>query len=108
MKTKITTMGLVVFAVVQFFSFTPAQAELIIIAVEATVDTVDDQVGHLEGNISPGDTISGYYTYESTTATARGPLRAGKFSYLRLDSIFLIFTPTTYHIQNTLHTLALR
>ncbi len=67
MKTKITTMGLVVFAVVQFFSFTPAQAELITIAIEATVDTVSDPCGHLEGNISLGDTISGYYTYESTT-----------------------------------------
>ena len=44
-----------------------AQAELITIAIEATVDTVSDPCGHLEGEIIAGSLITGHYIYESTT-----------------------------------------
>jgi hypothetical protein len=45
----------------------PARATLITIQIEAVVDTVNDSGNYLEGQISPGDIITGYYTYESTT-----------------------------------------
>lgn len=45
----------------------PAKGYLVTIAIEAVVDSVDDDAGYLEGKISPGNIITGYYTYESTT-----------------------------------------
>ena len=44
-----------------------AQAELIIINITATVNIVNDFGNYLEGKIHVGDTITGSYTYESTT-----------------------------------------
>jgi len=49
------------------FSARPAHSILITIEITAEVDSVDDPSGYLEGNISVGDTITGTYTYESTT-----------------------------------------
>ena len=43
---------------------TSAKAELITIAIEAEVNNVSDSAGHLEGKISAGSLISGYYIYE--------------------------------------------
>jgi hypothetical protein len=37
------------------------------IYIEASIDTVEDYGNYLEGQINPGDIITGYYTYESTT-----------------------------------------
>ncbi|MFZ0033483.1 MAG: hypothetical protein WAK60_00665 [Sedimentisphaerales bacterium] len=45
----------------------PTHATPITIQIEAVVDTVDDSGNYLEGQISPGDIITGFYTYESTT-----------------------------------------
>jgi len=45
----------------------PTNATLITIQIEAIVDSVDDSGNYLEGQINPGDIITGYYTYESTT-----------------------------------------
>lgn len=45
-----------------------AQAELITIAIEAVVDTVEDSGNYLEGQVDVCDVITGYYTYESTTS----------------------------------------
>ena len=50
-----------------YFSALPAQATLITIEIEATVDSVEDNGNYLEGQINPGDIITGTYTYESTT-----------------------------------------
>jgi hypothetical protein len=44
-----------------------ADATLITISIEAEVDSVEDLGNYLEGKISPGDIITGTYTYESTT-----------------------------------------
>jgi hypothetical protein len=41
-----------------------AQAALITIGIEAVVDEVYDPFGYLEGNITPGDIITGSYTYD--------------------------------------------
>jgi len=64
MKTKIY---LIIAAVIILSLTLPARAELITIAIEATVDIVEDYGDYLEGQISPGSIITGYYTYESTT-----------------------------------------
>lgn len=44
-----------------------AQATLITIQIEAVVDSVWDDGNYLEGKIGVGDTITGFYVYESTT-----------------------------------------
>jgi hypothetical protein len=49
------------------FCAQPAQAELVTIQIEGVVDSVSDDYGYLEGKIKPGDIITGFYTYESTT-----------------------------------------
>jgi len=48
-------------------SVPPAEASLITIEIEAIVDSVDDSGNYLEGQINPGDIITGSYTYESST-----------------------------------------
>jgi hypothetical protein len=45
----------------------PAQATLITIQIEGVVDNVMDAGNYLEGKIKPGNIITGFYTYESTT-----------------------------------------
>jgi hypothetical protein len=50
-----------------FFWPLPAYATLITIQIEAVVDSVEDYGNYLEGQISPGAIITGYYIYESTT-----------------------------------------
>jgi len=64
----------------------PAQAEVITIAIEATVDWVDDPCDYLEGNITPGDIITGTYTYDSDTANSSTTPTVG--SYWHYDSPF--------------------
>ena len=54
-----------VFSVVFFTS--NARAELIEIAITATVNYVEDEMNRLEGRIHVDDLITGTYTYESTT-----------------------------------------
>jgi len=49
-----------------------AQATLITIQIEAVVDSVDDPFGYLEGNITPGDIITGFYTYDSSVTRLPG------------------------------------
>ena len=68
MKAKygIISIMVVCFCALSFCAL-PAQAELITIEIEAVVDGVGDPDGYLEGQISPGDIITGFYTYESTT-----------------------------------------
>jgi len=45
----------------------PAEATLITIEIEAVVDAVGDDGNYLEGKINPGDLITGFYIYETTT-----------------------------------------
>jgi len=54
----------------------PAKAELVTIKIEAVVDSVDDPFGYLEGNITPGDIITGSYTYDLSTPDSN-PLGQG-------------------------------
>jgi len=48
-------------------SVPPAEATLITIEIEAIVDSVYDYGNYLEGQINPGDIITGSYIYESST-----------------------------------------
>jgi hypothetical protein len=61
-----------------------ANAELITIEIEAVVDSVKDDGpgdGWLDGQISVGDIITGYYTYESTTADTNPSDYVGHYRY---------------------------
>jgi hypothetical protein len=58
-----------------------SQAALITIQIEAVVDTVDDDGNYLEGKISPGDTITGYYAYESTTTDTNPSIYVGDYEH---------------------------
>jgi len=60
-------LGLLVMGGVFLACVRPINAELITIQIEAVVDTVEDEGNYLEGQILPGNIITGYYTYESTT-----------------------------------------
>lgn len=44
-----------------------AQAKLVTIEIEAVVDYVEDDFSYLEGKINVGDTITGWYTYDTST-----------------------------------------
>jgi hypothetical protein len=69
-----------VMAIVSCALFTPkTQAELIIINITATVDIVNDFGNYLEDKIHIGDTITGSYTYESTTWDSEPDLRIGDY-----------------------------
>ena len=59
----------------------PAKAALITIAIEATVDYVRDEYNYLEGQISPGDIITGTYTYESTTVDTNPSSSVGMYEH---------------------------
>jgi hypothetical protein len=66
---KSILLSLTILAIL-LFSAQKAQAQLITIAITATVDHVEDWGagnGYLDGKIHIGDTVTGTYTYESTT-----------------------------------------
>jgi len=68
----------------------PAQATLITIQIEAVVDSVEDDDNYLEGQINPGDIITGYYTYESTTSDTNPSVYVGDYEhYISPCGIFL-------------------
>ena len=72
-RTKGETMKRIILSIIVAgiwglcFCASPAQAEPITIAIEAVVDRVDDRSNYLEGKISPGDIITGTYTYDPLT-----------------------------------------
>jgi len=58
---------MIVAACALFFGTVPAEAALITIEIEAVVDFVEDSHNYLEGKIKVGDTITGWYTYDTST-----------------------------------------
>lgn len=58
-----------------------AQATLITIEIEGVVDFVDDPYGYLEGQVNPGDTITGFYIYESTTPDSEPLPTLGRYEH---------------------------
>jgi hypothetical protein len=67
MKTKGILVILSVGMSAGIFWLMPVQAIPVTIEIEAVVDTVWDEGNYLEDRIRPGDIITGWYTYESTT-----------------------------------------
>ena len=67
MKCGIILTVVVIICALYFFA-RPAQATLITIEITAEVDSVEDNGNYLEGQINPGDIITGTYTYDSLTA----------------------------------------
>lgn len=61
-----------------FFAL-PANAALIKIEIEAVVDSVLDDGNYLEGRINPGDIITGFYIYESTTPDSNPSSTVGHY-----------------------------
>ncbi len=66
-----------VLAVIFFAGF--AHAEIVQINIEAEVTSVDDSGNYLEGNINVGDTITGYYTYDTDTPDSNPDETAGEY-----------------------------
>ena len=64
-----------------FFCVPTVEAALITIDIIATVDSVDDQGNYLEGKISVGDTITGYYTYDLLTPDSEPLAYAGLYEH---------------------------
>ena len=62
------------------------RAEIITIAIEATVDWVDDPCNVFEGNITPGDIVTGTYKYDSETSDSNPLSTVGH--YWHYDSPF--------------------
>jgi len=78
MKRQILSgAGIVLFAIGLITA--GAEARPVTIYIEAEVDYVDDIGNYLEGKINPGDTITGYYTYESTTADTNPSAQVGDY-----------------------------
>ena len=72
------------------------RAELITIEIEAVVDTVEDDGpgdGYLDGQINPGDTITGDYIYDSDTPDSK-PAHSGDGDYWHNNSPYGIFLHT--------------
>jgi len=65
-----------------FFWTLPVQASLVTIQITAEVDSVYDDYGYLEGEIKPGDIISGFYIYESTTPDSSPSATIGRYEHL--------------------------
>jgi len=62
----------------------PAEAALVTIEIEAVVDYVEDKGpgdGYLEGKISPGDIITGTYTYDSDTPDSNPSATVGRYEH---------------------------
>jgi hypothetical protein len=80
-KAEFGLWGIIIVGSVLLVCVHPAQATLITIEIEAVVDTVEDEDNYLEGQISPGNIITGYYTYESTTPDTNPSASGGRYEH---------------------------
>ena len=81
---------IVLIAVAAVFCALPVNGALITIEIEAVVDSVSDERNYLEGKISPGDLITGFYRYESTTPDSNPLEKGGRYEHTTaLHGIFL-------------------
>ncbi len=75
------TVTTIILLAVLCLSFEKADAYPVTIYIEAEVDSVGDSGNYLEGKISPGDIITGWYIYESTTADIDPSIYIGRYEY---------------------------
>jgi len=95
-----TQLFLIIAAVVCGLVFwpSPAYGYQITIEIEAVVDSVEDEDNHLEGQINPGDIITGFYIYESTTLDSNPSSTVGHYwHYLSPCGIFLSVGGFDFH-----------
>jgi hypothetical protein len=86
-KRKIMVLALAILGGVILRS-SPVEATLVTIEIEAVVDSVDDPFGYLEGNITPGDIITGIYTYDTDTPDSSPLPGAGRYEHYAHPSGF--------------------
>jgi hypothetical protein len=79
MKSRIA--GLLLIGAALLAGVQPVLAYPVTIYIEAVVDSVGDSGNYLEGKISPGDIITGYYTYESTTPDSNPSVSLGRYEH---------------------------
>jgi len=90
MKTKLFAILVMFLWVVVLWPVT-AEGTLITIEIEAVVDGVGDDGNFLEGQISPGDTITGWYIYDTSTPDTNPlPNYATYWHYVSPSGISLI------------------
>lgn len=89
MKTKPCKTIFLLLCLVVFLS-TFSHAELVTIAIEGVVDSIDDPTNIFAGSITQGSTITGYYSYESTTVDSHPSDNYGLYNFESCPSkIFL-------------------
>jgi hypothetical protein len=79
MKARVA--GLLFLGAVFLAGVPPAKGYPVTIYIEAIVDTVDDSGNYLEGQISPGDIITGWYAYDSDTPDSNPSLDVGDYEH---------------------------
>jgi len=79
-------LAIIILLAVLCLSFEKAEAYPVTIYIEAEVDGVGDSGNYLEGKINVGDTITGYYTYESTTADIEPSIYIGRYEHFSSPS----------------------
>lgn len=62
-----------------------AHAALVTIQIEAVVDSVQDEGDYLEGKITPGDIITGSYTYDLSAVDSNPSSSIGVYEYRMVD-----------------------
>ena len=79
-KLKVVSIMAVCFCAISFCA-TTAQAELVIIAIEAVVDDVQDSDNYLDGQVNIGDLITGTYTYDTDTPDSSLLAGVGRYEH---------------------------
>lgn len=67
MEVKMKSKKLIMMSLVCLFLVSAVNAQIITIGFVGVVDNVNDQYGFLENKIHAGDTMTGYYVYDSET-----------------------------------------
>jgi len=79
----------IILSILLFVVCDPAGAALVTIAIEGVVDYVDDPYGLLPAEITPGDAITGIYTYDTATADSNPFSMYGSYRHVAPYGIFL-------------------
>jgi hypothetical protein len=79
-ETKIRFSVIAVLCALVFWT-PPAKATVIRIEIEGVVDSIMDDGNYLEGEIKVGDSIGGFYVYESTTPDTNPSIYVGDYQH---------------------------
>jgi len=76
MRKKISIILMMLFGVCS-----SGWAEIITIGIEGVVDSIDDSGNLLEGNINTGDSVTGWYKYDTATPDSNIQSHVGEYTY---------------------------